>query len=351
MAVTIEFARAEHVLAAVAGKIAPGANPDDQAGLNQIWYALLRHAAARVAPCTRSALLAAAATAVDGLVPGATDVRELLSNSLEELLVAGDLLQGNDSNLGRGVIYLSPPTYVRSSADTVYILGGSVERDSPLAVRPHGPYRRVEPAPSDEHLQHLGFAELPIDAWLEHPPESPPDEILAALDAKLEGARRAGSLDGVEIVDPTRPRGFYVGRLVPPARHTGRFIARRSRRWGGAAWSYLELDDGEAVRFVDLPQLDRRFRACDEAWRAICARDAADEDPQQLRVTRQGTRVTLAFSMPMPMWVERRMQVFGDVVPGPRGALFAYRLSAEDAERQVTFLHNTLWMASVEMGE
>lgn len=311
--------------------------------------AAVRHAASRQCPCSSRALVAAAATALDGILGEDLDLIPLLQVALDDLIGAGDLFHAAEAETGRALVYQSPPMFVRSAANTVYLVGGLPEADWALAQQAtsNGPYRRVSPAPDDEELRELGVAEYPMTAWLEHPTMRQPDDLLAGLDRDLERSGPAGALGDLLILDPDRRVDFYVGRFVPPRKQTGRFVARRKRKYGADSWSYVEIVDGEPARFLDLPVLDSRFRACDEAWWVICAMDAVAGRPQELQAARADGKVALAFHMPVPRWAERRLNVFGEPTSRLPGSLFAYLLEPEDATREIAFFRRSLWFAQV----
>jgi hypothetical protein len=318
--------------------------------LDDVAIAALRHAAARVCPCSPRTLAAVLTTALVGVVGSEADVANAAKEAVQALVGTGDLILAADGDTGERQIYLSPPMFVRSSATTVFLVGGFPEADWPLSRQsvPFGAYRRLSPAPTEDELRDLGIGELPLEAWLEHPTIRTSAEIVAQLEVALSNAGPAGTLSDLRIVDPDARPNYYIGRFVVPKKHTGRFVARRSRRFGADAWSYVELVDGEPTRFVDLPLIDGRFRACDEGWWLMCAIDAAQGRGQQLNVSAMGDSSVLAFSMPMPSWVERRLRVFGEPADRPRGSLFAVSLSSEDAAREIEFLRATMWLSPTE---
>lgn len=325
----------------------PGASADAPPAANErIAIAALRHAASRICPCSRRMLISAVTTALTGMLD-AEDVVSLLELCLEELIGAGDVIQEADAETGRRLIYLSPPMFVRSGPSTIYLVGGFPEADWPPVGRlsDHGPYRRLSPAPDDTVLSEHGIAEFPLEAWLEHPTIRQPEEVLAQLDEALGQAGSAGGLLDLQILDPQRRNNYYVGRWVTPRNHTGTFVAKRRRKYGADAWCYVEVVNGEPVRFVDLPYLDTRFRACDDAWWLICAMDVIAGHPQELRVVETAEKTVIAFNMPMPMWVDRRLTVFGQPADRPTGSLFAYILGSEDIGREMEFLKSSLWLS------
>ena len=185
---------------------------------------------------------------------------------------------------------------------------------------------------------------------MEAPRDRRPAELVAELDQILDAAPPSGSLSDLAIVDTAVRPDYYVGRFVTPTGQTGRFVARRRRKWGGAVWCYLELLDGVPRRLVDLPQIDRRFRGRDEAMWLLCAVDALRGQPQSVRVSEAGNTLTIALNIPLPMWAERRLLTVGESsATRPRGTLLAYELRREEAPAELAFLRDKLWMERTEM--
>jgi hypothetical protein len=187
-----------------------------------------------------------------------------------------------------------------------------------------------------------------MDAWMESPPARSGTLLLQELDNVLDGTGNSGELLEVELLDPETNPAVYRGRWVPPRRASGRFIARRKRKWGGRAWGYAEVVNGQVVKFRTFPVVDRRFRGCDEAWWAIFAKDATRGNRQPVEIHSLGDLTRLAVRSPLPMWAERRLLTVGALADTrPPGSLLAYDLRADDADEEVQFLVERLWMEPI----
>ena len=111
-------------------------------------------------------------------------------------------------------------------------------------------------------LKIAGFTELPESLWLWSPSAEPASNHLNRFDLALDGAEEVTSEPEVEVLDPEQPVGFYKGRWKPLAKkHSGRYVARRPRRYGADAWAYVAVEDGEVVRLVDLPLFTKETSA------------------------------------------------------------------------------------------
>lgn len=106
--------------------------------------------------------------------------------------------------------------------------------------------------------------------------------------------------------------------------------------------------DGQAVKWVRFPVVDRRFRACDEAWWAIFALDAQRATPQKLAISPIGGQVRVAVSQPIPMWAERRLLTVGEyAATRPKGSILAFDLRSSDSDEEIEFLVQSLWLEPV----
>jgi hypothetical protein len=327
------------------------ARPDGQPPGNDhdLRVAILRLAASRVCPCTRDVLAGVVNTALRGVIAEDDASTTRIDEEIDALISAGDLIAGRTDIDGRQrpLVYLGPPMFVRRASGIVFVMGGLPEGSVPFqtVTRYHGALRVLEPAPTDEELVDAGYAPYPIDAWMESPTPRSARAMVDELERGLAAIGLSGTISDVEILDPDRPVDFYRGRWVAPRRQTGNFVARRTRKWGGRAWGYAELAQGQVVRFRTFPVVDGRFRACDEAWWAICAQDALRGAPQAITIVDLPDVTRLAFQMPIPMWAERRLLTLGSQSEiRPKGTLVAFDVRSADATEEVEFLATRLWM-------
>jgi hypothetical protein len=306
--------------------------------------AVLRRAAARMCPASRTRLVAGAATALQGLIDEYDALVEQLQEDVEALVVSGDLIPQSGQ---RNTLDLSPPLFVRRSSGRIFLVGGrpSAAVSFGQALLTRGAFRELREAVSDEDLSARGFSPFPIEAWMESPRAEAPEDLISRLKQVLDRSGPAGDLEGLMILVPDAGRDYYAGRWLAPGRRSGHFVGRRSRRWGRPAWCFVQLSDGVPTKVVDLPMIDPRFRGCDEAWWLVCATDAIAGDPQRARISKVGDRVRIALSMPLPMWAERRLRLVGEPAEDrPAGSLVAFDLLPNEVEEEVRFLERLLWM-------
>ena len=322
--------------------------------------ALLRRAAAVRCPCPPPALIDAVADAVIQLGPEDLRSHESIDRVFDCLVASGDFLLSGGDEAESQLVHLAPPTYVRRKSGSVFVVGGLPDSGLPLPPNlsshlvSRGCYRYLSAGAAEDLervLSDQGLLAYPLDAWLEAPVGRAAHDLIADLDSRLEASGRAGEVQDLQILDPDRPSTFYRGRWTSPAGRTGRFIARRPRKWGAPHWCYVQLATGEPVRILDLPRVDARFRGCDEGWWAQCAIDAERGRPQILQVGRaDGGQVRLSVLMPLPMWAERRILLVGEQHPRrDKGVLLTFVLDEQEAHEEIAFLVSSLWLDTQEM--
>lgn len=323
---------------------------------------LLRRLASFLCPCSRRTLRKAASRTLSHLV-GLAELDERLEDLLESLISYGDLIeaavQEARSEEGRpALLYLAPPQAVPLKDGSIVILG--IEPDDQTAltesmehrITATGHVRRLYAAPSDtlEQLVALGFSVVPEALWLEAPPPVKASELIAAYNNRLNHAPQAGASVELRVLRPSSSVEFYRGRWGSALGIEGQAIARREQRFGADLWSYSEFSGGRAVRIYDLGRSE--LRGWDEAWRLQAALDSNAGRPQVFRIepTEQGTMVLLHLYHPVPVWVERWLDVVGAPMPRGRGSLMTFRLPAEAVRAVETFLGEHLWMWRAQPG-
>jgi hypothetical protein len=236
----------------------------------------------------------------------------------------------------------------------VFLLGIAPDDVSPLPadyvarIDYDSHVRRIHPLAEESlrlGLPQFGLFTLSMEQWLRTPLVESPQDYVLRFDELLAKAPAAGFVIGLRILDPAKPVRYYQGRWIDLGKQSGRYLARRPQAYGAPLWCYVEVEGGNTKRLVDLPQFEKRWRACDEAWRLQAAIDACNLKPQQYRI-RSGpstdTSVLDLFS-PVPLWMERRWDFLGRPVP-PSGNVFSYALPARAILEETTFMKNMLWL-------
>ncbi|MCA1602260.1 MAG: hypothetical protein LC776_11660 [Acidobacteria bacterium] len=232
----------------------------------------VRRAAAFVCPCPERTLVRAVLEPLKGL-HDQTKMRERIEETLEALVTHGDLLELQDSTREgeAGVLlHAAPPSFVRRGSGAVFLLGVAPDGVSALpeelerAVE-YVNHIRVIPgiAASDlaGQLLDLGFIELSLDAWMRAPAKDDPGGFLERARRRLNAAPRSGEIPGLALLHPSRPVRYYRGRWMELTNQTGCFVARRPQAYGAALWCFVEVEEGQPVRFIDLPFRDHLWLA------------------------------------------------------------------------------------------
>lgn len=315
---------------------------------------LVRRAASLVTPCALRTLRETTVRGLEGLVADEERLRERVDAAIEELVSYGDLLElpAPDEEVIGSFVYLAPPSFVARDSGLVYLIGGL--RDGvemlPIDLRARVEHinhtRRLAATPSEDmraRLSAFGLVDLPERLWLPPPRHDSAEQTVDRANGDLERAPSRGEVPGLLVLDWARPVMYYKGRWREPAGRTGRYIARRDRRYGAALWSYVELVDGQVTKLLDLPRGE--WRGCDEAWYLQLAIDAVGGHPQRYRCrgSAPAGSVIIDFFSPVPQWARRRWDVLGASV-APVSSLFAYRFPADVFADERRFLENDLWL-------
>lgn len=327
---------------------------------NVLIAALVRRSAGMHCPCSRATLRASVLECTRGLVEDDGSYAQRVDEAIEALAVGGDLLElddvvTEDSDVRQTWVFAAPPSFVVRRNGTAFVFGVVPDQDAflPSALRArvkHEGFNRSIEAHTDENLagelKEQGLQELSESVWLKRPKSEPPDDMLSRVDRYLDCQRSiTTTIDGLKILDSTRPVTYYPDRWVTPINQTGRFIARRPREFGAPMWCLVRLEAGILTHLRDFPLEKTRWRACDTAWHIQMAIDQCRRDPQRYRHAQDACGVRFDFFSPLPQWAQRRLVVFGTPVP-PERSLLAYVVPTVWAEAEEEFLRSNLWLTS-----
>jgi hypothetical protein len=326
--------------------------------------ASLRRAASFLCPTAPRHLVDAVLDALGPLDPGPSISRDGLMDQLGLLVSTGDLLELRPpSQRKTRQIFLGPPSYVAKSSTRFLLLGvrpygaGLVGDGLSAQVHHEGHTRTIEldVETAVEHLQAAGLHEITSEQWVMCPRVQPPSEFLAEYRDRLSVAPRAGEIEGLTLIDPSRPVRYYRGRWrEPKANDHGDFVARRPQAYGADLWCLVRIEAGVPLRLLDLPVADDATPGRDEAWRLQAAFDAQRGQPQVVRVRPtvgvDNSEIIELFSL-LPSWAERYLELVGLPIPRANGSLISYRLPTSADPDLIDFLTDMLWMRVVEEGE
>lgn len=319
--------------------------------------ALLRHTAAMLCPCSRTALRAAIIESLSFLHELGDDLSLFIEDLTDELIVAGDLLElsdvtTQDTEVKGTWVFAAPPAFVERKSGSIFLVGIVPDHD---VVLPEALSRRVvydrntrfiEAEPGEDLAAILateGLTPLSESAWLKAPRTQTATDHLEKAMQRLTAEPPCAPISGLEIIDPETNPTFYRGRWTTPHEQTGTFVARRPQEFGAPIWCLVEIQEGMLVRVVDLPLWIYRWRACDAAWHLQMAIDREKGRPQRYQIRHEGSICRFDFYSPLPLWAERRLMVLGRKCLGEK-SLFAYEIPATESSQEEDFLRINLWL-------
>lgn len=322
----------------------------------------LRRAVHILAPCSRVRLESAVASSLSGLGVADDEVRTVVGDTLEKLLVFNEILEMRRSAEDRWdeaplVLRPAPPMFVLRSDQSAILLGVAGEEITPLpaeldqALIHVGTLRVLPPQQGIDLrslLAELDIFELTEAAWLRLPAIADPKVVIAEWRTRLAGAPQSGSVSGLMLLDPGASPRFYAGRWTTPSpKHSGMYVARRPQKFGAPLWCLTHMKEGAPTAVVDLYADGDRARPCDIAWHLQMAIDATANRPQQYRVVQEGEGCSFEFFSPIPAWAERRIAVLGTRSERP-ACLFSYHVSVKDRDEIERFLQRYLWLGRAD---
>ena len=320
--------------------------------------ALARRSAGVRCPCSHATLRASLLECMRGLPTNHDSLPEGVEDTIEALIVGGDLLELadvviDDSNVRQTWVFAAPPSFVVRPSGSVFLVGIVPDQDTFLPsklterVLQRGHTRALEPRPGEDlprELRELGLQQLSDRTWLRTPRTEDPADMLSRHQRLLAGQPPVTEIRDVQIVDSARPVTYYRGRWTDPTDQDGVFVARRPQEFGAPIWCLVELREGEPTRLLDLPLARTRWRGCDAAWHLQAAIDHCRGAPQRYRRRMEGDGVRFDFFSPLPQWSHRRLMILGS--PVPRDAcLFSYVVPANEADAEEASLQQDLWLS------
>lgn len=322
--------------------------------------ASLRRAASFMCPTSPSRLVGAVLGAVRPLANEGEISREDLTDLLDLLLAAGDLLElRREEDRPVRLLYLGPPSYIEREPGTYLISGvrpfGVSLVDFELAplVEQEGHTRtiRIEAVNAAERLADAGLRPIERQRWVATPRAEQAASLIARIEGRLDAASSSGDIEGLQVIDPSTKVRYYRGRWrAPKAADTGDFVARRPQAYGADLWCAVRLVNGGPTKLVEFPIDNPVVPGRDEAWRLQMAIDATRGEPQRFATEIFGasSAVIVKFFSPIPGFAERYLQLLGLALESP-GALFAYRVPIGAMPSLTELLNSMLWMKTTSV--
>lgn len=323
----------------------------------------LRRAASVLCPASPRQLVDSVLDALRPLRPGETPDRDALSELVELLISAGDLIElPSDQRRGR-LLYLGPPSFIEKRPGHYLVVGvrpfGTPLLDAELsaAIRYERHVRTIEldPTCAASRLRSCGLHQIGTKQWVAGPGHQTPEEVVGEARRRLDVARPSGVVAGLTILDPATSQRFYRGRwTTPQSEHGGDFVARRPQEYGADLWCLVRMNAGTPARLVDFPTADPAAPGRDEAWRLQAAIDAANGRPHAYRLRPNldvAESTFVDFFAPLPTYGERYLELIGRTTSAVSGALFSYVVPNVALGNLADFLAAALWMRAARPGD
>jgi len=328
----------------------------EQVGMtaSDVLAASIRRAAGFLCPCPPRTLREEVERVLEGLVDG--DAADKIGDMIQQLILVGDLLDLPVEENGRShrMLHAAPPSFVVREDEQHVLLGIPSDGQSMLSksyrgqIERRGGVRFFHEDSEDVRkvLTQQGLTEVSSKKWLRLPnPKPSPSGYIADFDQELGQADEVtAEVSGLKILDTSKSPQFYDGRWREPKKQdSGRYVARRTRRFGANFWCYVEIREGEVYRLIDLPRLPHSEKPRDEAWRLQAAIDARHGSPQVYRIRSENGRTVIDVFSPLPSWAERRFRVVAETTRREKGALLSYWFE-DGASSEIELLEQYLWL-------
>lgn len=319
---------------------------------------LARRTAGIACPASRAQLKRLMIVALRRVWNGQDPLEDRIDATLEGLLACGDLVATSaratrETEDADGVLYLSPPSFLKRQSGSTLIFGVATDdaeflpQSLQVRLRHVGFARLIDPELGEdlsEYLVSLGLREVRREAWITAPKAEDASKVVKTALAILERDGGHGPIPELVIFDPECSGTTYRNGWKPLSKQTGLFIGRRPRTYGAALWCLVKVIHGEIERIVDLPFRDSHQRGCDVAWSLQHALDAARGQNRHFLSQIRGDDVRFDFRLPIPLWAQRRLSILGESVTPSLGYVVAFRLSQREYATEEKFLLTHLWL-------
>lgn len=324
--------------------------------------ATLRRLSDFTCPCAPSTLVNAMLAAIQPLIVATpAEIREQVEESIENLLISGDLLELSkvsvlDREDKENWLFAAPPGFVQRPSGRIFIFGiapddASFLPDSLACRVRHVKATRFIDTEEGEQLADIlrsfGLREASNQTWIYSPRQESAQAHLQAIKLRLAGERYSGDIPGLTIISHALKQVNYRGRWKSPQSDTGIFVARRPQAYGVPIWGIAELADGKATKFLDLPYRESRLRGCDIAWRVQLALDYVNGTPATYRCEPDGDGWLLQFTFPLPLWAQRKLSFIGSQSPNNLHTQpFSFWIPDTELHTEEAYLSDYLWFSS-----
>jgi hypothetical protein len=282
--------------------------------------------------------------------------------AIEQLVSIGDLIELPDvsGTSSAQLLYLGPPSFIARRPGQ-YLVTGIRPLGTPLLPEDlmvvHAGHTRTVHLPADDTrvLREAGLQYVRPEQWVEVPEAVSAHEWVSRVSARFAIPRPAGFIDGLRIIDPSRPNDYYVGRWRSPVEtDKGDFVGRRPQAYGADQWCFVRVEEGHPRTLIDLPNdLNSSLPGRDEAWKLQYAIDASRGSPVPVRFRQHPTEAEthiVDFFSPLPTWAQRYVDLRTTPCDRSVGALFSLRVAEANVKALEQLLTKHLWLSPIHDG-
>ncbi|MEZ5758280.1 MAG: hypothetical protein R3D86_08670 [Emcibacteraceae bacterium] len=320
---------------------------------------MIRRLAGYLCPCSPTFLSSTLGESLRYIVNDFESLKGQIEDLINDLVVSGDLLDLNDvttkdTDSKRTCLFAAPPAFVERKSGNFFLTGIVPDQDEFLSkaiferLEYYYTTRMIKPHFGEDLANKLlseGLNRLTTSTWLKAPQKVSSSNLLSKSLLRISAEPKCGPVSGIEIIDPSTKVTYYRGRWKIPIIQSGIFVARRPQEFGSPLWCLVELEEGNVIRLLDLPNGAFRWRGCDAAWHLQMAIDKELNKPQIYKKTEIDNSIfRIEFFSPIPLWAERRLLVLGNKCKG-ENSLFAYQVPNDEINEEEEFLQENLWLS------
>lgn len=321
--------------------------------------ASIRRAASLLCPATPRQIVDAVLEVLRPLSPELN--RDLVAEALDLVVGVGDLLELRSADSGARQLYLAPPSYVMVRPGRHLLLGVRPNTSpivdesvvgAPVEYEAHTRFLTLETDSTTASLAAAGVHRMSIEQWARVPREEPASALIERAAVLLRQHQMPGEIQGLQIIDPTTPVQYYIGRWRElNSSDEGMLVGRRPQAYGAPVWCALDVARGIPRAVLDFPVDSSVMPGWDEARHLQAAIDHHRGQPQVFRIRSSGlpdgSRLLDIFA-PLPSWAERYITLVGIPMSRSKGALRTYRVPLDAEDSLTGLLSKSLWMTGIK---
>lgn len=333
--------------------------------LSVLIAAVIRRLCGFMCPCPPGAIAKVALRSLTKFDLDPTELEEQVSDTMEDLMVCGDLLELSKVTLQGAEnkptwLFCAPPSYVERQGGRIYLFGIAPD-DAPFLptdvrarVKNEGAARFIEAGDASllEMLRSIGLRPVNSEAWLTAHKAEAASSYVERLRARVTRDGTPGAMDGLTLISSQTAEHTPYGQRWKAARdESGLFIGRMPQPYGAPLWYLCAMSNGAVIRSLLLPLPDSAMRASDSAWQIQLAIDAHAGNPATFTSVREEDGFRLDLSFPLPISGRRRLAFLGGRrVPG-NGRPFSFWIPESQLPAEEAYLREHFWFRKIDSQE